>query len=113
MKLFESNEDEIVFLPYLTAKIQTLQGQCFLESGSIFEAERSLEMALKNLGHRFPKLEMMIDLNSLTQLMNLEIKLICPKKTELLNNLEGDNMDYTKQLSECLAQMFELFRVID
>ncbi|XP_043589813.1 uncharacterized protein LOC122570907 [Bombus pyrosoma] len=110
MKLFESNEDEIVLLPYLTAKIQTLQGQCFLESGSIFEAEGSLEMALKNLGYRFPKLEMMIDLNSLTQLMNLEIKLICPKKTELLNSLEGDNMDYTKQLSECLAQMFELFR---
>lgn len=56
---------------------------------------------------------MMIDLSSLTQLMNLKIKLICPKKTELLNSLEGDNVDYTKQLSECLAQMFELFRVID
>nr|XP_033201808.1 adenylate cyclase type 10-like [Bombus vancouverensis nearcticus] len=110
VKLFESNEDEIVLLPYLTAKIQTLQGQCFLESGSIFEAEGSLKMALKNLGYRFPKLEMMIDLSSLTQLMNLKIKLICPKKTELLNSLEGDNVDYTKQLSECLAQMFELFR---
>ncbi|XP_033176159.1 adenylate cyclase type 10 [Bombus impatiens] len=110
VKLFESNEDEIVLLPYLTAKIQTLQGQCFLESGSIFEAEGSLKMALKNLGYRFPKLEMMIDLSSLTQLMNLKIKLICPKKTELLNSLERDNVDYTKQLSECLAQMFELFR---
>ncbi|KAK9310730.1 hypothetical protein QLX08_000044 [Tetragonisca angustula] len=109
-KLFESDEDEIVLLPYLTAKIQTLQGQCFLESGSIFEAEETLEMALNSLGHKFPKLEMMIDLNSTVQLVNLKLKLICFNDTELKINLEGDDVDYTKQLSECLARMFDLFR---
>ncbi|KAK1122953.1 hypothetical protein K0M31_008591 [Melipona bicolor] len=110
-KLFESDEDEMVLLPYLTAKIQTLQGQCFLESGSIFEAEETLEMALNSLGYKFPKLEIMIDLNSMVQLVNLKLKLICFNDTNELNtNLEGDDVDYTKQLSECLARMFELFR---
>lgn len=103
----------MVLLPYLTAKIQTLQGQCFLESGSIFEAEEILEMALISLGCKFPKLEMMIDLNSTVQLVNLKLKLICFNDTELNTNLEGNEVDYTKQLSECLAQMFELFRVIN
>ncbi|KAF3423044.1 hypothetical protein E2986_13888 [Frieseomelitta varia] len=112
-KLFESDEDEMVLLPYLTAKIQTLQGQCFLESGSIFEAEETFEMALNSLGYKFPKLEMMIDLNSTVQLVNLKLKLICFNDTELKTNIEGDDVDYTKQLSECLARMFDLFRVIN
>lgn len=101
----------MVLLPYLTSKIQTLQGRCFLESGSIFEAEHILEMALENLGHRFPRLEIMIDLSSIVQLVQLKINLACTKDWMLDNDYVTENHDYTEQLAECLAQMFDLFRV--
>lgn len=102
----------MVLLPYLTAKIQTLQGQCFLEGGSIFEAEQSLEMALVSLGYKFPKLEIMIDLNSFVQLLCLKFKLICSRIWEHNAASEEESVDYTKQLADCLAHMFELFRVL-
>ncbi|XP_076682511.1 LOW QUALITY PROTEIN: adenylate cyclase type 10 [Andrena cerasifolii] len=110
-ELFESNEDEEVFLTYLRAKIQTLQGQCFLESGSIFEAEQTLEMALDNLGYTFPRLELMIDLKSFIQQIRLRFTLACSTDRRRNNDYEEISMDYTEQLAECLAQMFNLFRI--
>ncbi|KOC60399.1 Adenylate cyclase type 10 [Habropoda laboriosa] len=110
-ELFKENEDEVVLLPYLTAKIQTLQGQCFLESGSLFEAEQILGMAMDNLGYKFPKMEITIGLNSLIQLVDLKLKLICLKDWKLNTNYVEDNMDYIAQLAECLIQMFTLFRI--
>ncbi|XP_076763166.1 adenylate cyclase type 10 [Xylocopa sonorina] len=110
-QLFKSNEDEVVLLPYLNAKIHTLQGQCFLESGSIFEAEQTLEMAVTHLGYKFPKLEMMIDLKSISQLMDLKVKLTCRKDWRLDTDHENSGVDYTEQLATCLSKMFELFRI--
>ncbi|CAL7939791.1 unnamed protein product [Xylocopa violacea] len=110
-QLFKSNEDEVVLLPYLNAKIQTLRGQCFLESGSIFEAEQSLEMAVTHLGYKFPKLDMMIDLKSISQLMDLKVKLTCKKDWRLNTSHENNSANYTEQLAQCLTQMFALFRI--
>nr|XP_034172604.1 adenylate cyclase type 10-like isoform X1 [Osmia lignaria] len=110
-ELFKSKDDEMVLLPYLTSKIQTLQGRCFLESGSIFEAEHILEMALENLGYKFPRLEIMIDLSSTVQLIQLKMNLTCTKDWTLDNNYVTDSYDYTEQLAECLTQMFDLFRI--
>ncbi|CAK9807130.1 Adenylate cyclase type 10 [Anthophora plagiata] len=110
-ELFKTNEDEVVILPYLTAKIQTLQGQCFLESGSLFEAEQILGMAMDNLGYKFPKMEIMIDLNSFIQLVDLKFKLISLKDWRLNTNYDEDSTNYTEQLAECLIQMFQLFRI--
>ncbi|XP_026670077.1 LOW QUALITY PROTEIN: adenylate cyclase type 10-like, partial [Ceratina calcarata] len=109
-ELFHTNEDEMILLPYLSAKIQTLQGHCFLESGSLFEAEQKLVMALHNLGFKFPKMEIVIDLNSILQLIELKSRLICLKVWELDTTQEDMNVNYTEQLAECLIQMFELFR---
>ncbi|XP_076237951.1 adenylate cyclase type 10 [Calliopsis andreniformis] len=110
-ELFDFNDDEVVLLPFLTAKIQTLQGQCFLESGSIFEAEQILEMALLNLGYKFPRLEFIIDLKSIVQLIQLRLKFICFGNKKPKTDYEESIMNYTEQLAECLAQMFDLFRM--
>lgn len=102
----------MLILPYLSAKIHTLQGQCFLECGSIVEATQSLEIAIKKLGYAFPKLDMMIDLNSMVQLIKLRFKLACFVEYAFDSNDEMDSVNYIQQLAECLAQMFELYRVI-
>ncbi|XP_053973137.1 adenylate cyclase type 10-like [Hylaeus volcanicus] len=110
-ELFKSEDDELVLLPYLTAKIQTLQGQCFLESGSILEAEESFEMALAILGYKFPKMEMMIDLKSFIQLVTLRLKFSCSRKWQLDTEYDEDSVEYIEQLADCLARMFNLFRM--
>lgn len=107
-KLLELDENEIVISPFSAAKIQILQGQCLLETGSIFEAEELFEKAMLNLGYKFPKLEMMIDLNSKMQLLNLKLKFIFMKD---IKYFEEDYQDYTKQLATCLIQMFKLYRI--
>ncbi|XP_043251737.1 adenylate cyclase type 10-like [Colletes gigas] len=109
-ELFKSNEDELVLLPYLTAKIETLQGQCFLESGSIFEAEQCFDTALNNLGYNFPRMEIMIDLKAFTQLISLRLKLSCSRERKLDQEYDESSVFYTEQLADCLAQMFNLFR---
>lgn len=108
LKLLELDENEIVIFPFFAAKIQILQGQCLLETGSIFEAEELFEKAMLNLGYKFPKLEMMIDINSIMQLLNLKLKFIFMKD---IKYFEEEYQDYTKQLATCLIQMFKLYRV--
>ncbi|XP_076659700.1 adenylate cyclase type 10 [Halictus rubicundus] len=116
-QLFQKTEDEIVLLPYLHSKIQTLQGQCYLESGSLFEAENILMTALNNLGYKFPKIEMMIDIKSIEELLKLRWRLKRWDQPEVLDDRlipEGsitETVDYIEQLAECLAQMFDLFRI--
>ncbi|XP_078052180.1 adenylate cyclase type 10 [Augochlora pura] len=116
-QLFQSANDEIILLPYISAKIQTLQGQCYLESGSLFEAEKILEAALHNLGYTFPKMDLMIDIFSIKELLKLRCKLKCGYHIEDINDrvvAEGsitETVDYLEQLAECLAQMFDLFRI--
>ncbi|KZC13508.1 Adenylate cyclase type 10, partial [Dufourea novaeangliae] len=116
-KLFSATEDEVIVLPYLTSKIQTLQGQCYLESGSLFEAEQILEAALNNLGYKFPKMEIMIDLKSIAQLVQLRWKFSCINDWNLNTDYVATQSsitqcaDYTEQLAECLAKMFDLFRI--
>lgn len=107
-KLLELDENEIVIFPFFAAKIQILQGQCLLETGSIFEAEELFEKAMLNLGYKFPKLEMMIDINSIMQLLNLKLKFIFMKD---IKYFEEEYQDYTKQLATCLIQMFKLYRI--
>nr|XP_033321137.1 LOW QUALITY PROTEIN: adenylate cyclase type 10-like [Megalopta genalis] len=116
-QLFQSANDEVILLPYLSAKIQTLQGQCYLESGSLFEAEKILEAALHNLGYKFPKIDLMIDIFSTKELLRLKWNLKCGYHIESTNErvvAEGsitETVDYLEQLAECLAQMFDLFRI--
>ncbi|XP_076283495.1 adenylate cyclase type 10 [Lasioglossum baleicum] len=116
-QLFKSAEDEAILLPYIRSKIQTLQGQCFLECGSLFEAETTLLSALNNLGCKFPRLEMMIDMMSLEELLRLRWRLMCWNLTEDLENPiipEGtitETVDYVEQLAECLGRLFDLFRI--
>lgn len=111
-QLFDFTEDELILVPFLTAKIQTLQGQCFLESGSVFEAEAILNMALSNLGCKFPRLEVMIELKSVIQLIQLKLKLLCFGRGKPESDYEESMMSYNEQLAGCLARMFDLFRVI-
>lgn len=108
LKLLELDENDIVVFPFFAAKIQILQGQCLLETGSIFEAEELFEKAMFNLGYKFPKIEMMIDINSLMQLFNLKLKFIFMKD---IKYFEEEYQDYTQQLAICLIQMFKLYRV--
>nr|XP_012152584.1 PREDICTED: LOW QUALITY PROTEIN: adenylate cyclase type 10-like [Megachile rotundata] len=110
-ELFKSKEDEMVLLPYFTAKIQTLQGQCFLETGSIFEAEHILELALENLGYKFPRIEVVIDMNSMMQLTKLKMNLAYTKDWNMDTDEEAASSEYTEQLAVCLARMFDLFRI--
>lgn len=70
-------------------------------------------MALHNLGYTFPRLELMIDLKSLIQQIRLRFTLACSTDRRRDDDYEEISMDYTDQLAECLAQMFDLFRVIN
>lgn len=109
----------MIFLPYINSKIQTLLGQCYLESGSLFEAEEVLATALHSLGYSFPKMEFLIDIKTITQLIQLRWKLSCLGEFKLRDDyiMAEDSLaqaaDYTEQLASCLTQMFDLFRVID
>lgn len=108
--MFEANEEKSIALLYLTAKIQTFQGKCFLESGLLSEANRKLNEALNSLGYNFPQREFNINLKSLLQLEQLKWRLICPKPWKI-DTADEFTTNYIEQLAKCLAQMFDVFRV--
>lgn len=108
--MVESNEEKSIFLCYLTAKIQTFQGKCHLESGLISEARRKLKEAMRSLGYHFPQRKFTIDLKSTTQLELLRWRLICPKCWNI-NIADELTINYIEQLANCLALIFVVFRV--
>lgn len=108
--MIEANEEESLFLSYLTAKIRTLQGRCHLESGLLSEARKKLNEAMNSLGYHFPRHKFSINLKSTIQLKLLRWKLICPKPWKI-DTADELTMNYIEQLATCLAQMFEVFRV--
>lgn len=108
--MFESKEEEMIILPYLTGKIKTLQGRCYLESGLISEAEKKLDEAMGTLGYSFPRREFVIDLRSTVRLESLKWKLAFPKRWKI-DNADEHTVRYIEQLANCLTQMFEVFKV--
>lgn len=108
-QMFEINEEKSIVLFYLTAKIQTFQGRCHLESGLFSEAIKKLNEVMSNLGYTFPKRRFMLDLKSTVQLELLKWRLICPKHSRI--NADELTTNYIEQLASCLAQMFKVFRV--
>ncbi|EFN85820.1 Adenylate cyclase type 10 [Harpegnathos saltator] len=107
--IFDADEEELIVLPYLTAKIQTLEGRCYLESGIISEAQKKLDSAMKTLGYHFPRSEFLIRLKSVTQLELLKWKLAYPKRWRD-DAVDVDTKNYIEQLANCLALMFEVYR---
>lgn len=109
-QMFDAREEELIVLPYLTAKIQTLEGRCYLESGIISEAQKKVNDAMNTLGYHLPRNELLIGLNSATQLELLRWKLACPKRRKN-DTVDEDTRNYIEQLANCLALMFEVYRV--
>ncbi|KAG5334640.1 ADCYA cyclase, partial [Acromyrmex charruanus] len=103
-QIAESNEEKSIFLSYLTAKIQTFQGKCHLESGLISEASKKLKKAMISLGYHFPQRKFAIDLKSTTQLELLKWRLICPKRWNI-DTVDELTINYIEQLANCLALM--------
>lgn len=108
--MFESSEDRSLVLPYLTGKVQIFEGQCYLESGYLSEAKTKLDLALNTLGYGFPRQEMAIDLMSVFQLELLQWKLACRKQGSA-DVADEYTANYIEQLANCLAQLFDVFRV--
>lgn len=108
--MFDADEEDLIVLPYLTAKIQTLEARCYLESGIISEAQKKLDDAMNSLGYHFSKSEFLISLKTATQLELLRWKLSCPKLWKN-NTLDKDTTNYIEQLANCLALKFEVYRV--
>jgi len=109
-QMYEANEEELIVLSYLTAKVQTLQARCHLESGLFAEAKRKLNEAMSNLGYYFPRHKFAIDVNSAIQFELLRCRLACPKNWKI-ETIDEYSINYIEQLSNCLAQMFNVFRV--
>lgn len=107
--MFETEEKSIVLL-YLTAKIRTFQGRCHLESGLLSEAIKKLNEAINGLGYNFSQRKFMIDLKARIQLELLRWRLICPNAWKL-DTVDELTINYIEQLTNCLAQMFIVFRV--
>ncbi|KAL6429124.1 hypothetical protein ACFW04_008123 [Cataglyphis niger] len=110
-QMFETYKEESIFLSYVNAKIQTLQGRCHLESGLLSEAKKKLSDAMNSLGYYFPEHNFSINLKSTMQLELLKWKLICPKPWRI-DTVDELSINYIEQLAACLAQMFEVFRGI-
>ncbi|KAG5327734.1 ADCYA cyclase, partial [Pseudoatta argentina] len=108
-QIAESNEEKSIFLSYLTAKIQTFQGKCYLESGLISEASKKLKKAMISLGYHFPQRKFAIDLKSTTQLELLKWRLICPKGWNI-DTVDELTINYIEQLANCLVLMFVVYR---
>ncbi|RLU22084.1 hypothetical protein DMN91_006464 [Ooceraea biroi] len=108
-KMFESNKEEVVVLSYLMAKIQTLQGRCYLENGLLSEAKKKLREAINSLGYNFPSYEVLINLETTIQYELLKWRLTCPMRWKI-NTTDEQSMDYIELLANCLAQMFDVFR---
>ncbi|XP_018358134.1 PREDICTED: adenylate cyclase type 10-like [Trachymyrmex cornetzi] len=108
-QIVEFNEEKSIFLFYLTAKIQTFQGKCHLESGLISEASKKLKEAMISLGYHFPQRKFAIGLKSTTQLELLRWRLICPKRWNI-DTADELTINYIEQLANCLALMFVVFK---
>lgn len=108
--MFEINEEKSIAQLYLTAKIQTLQGRCFLESSFLSEAGKKLNEAMSSLGYNFPQRRFTIDLKSKVQLELLRWRLICSKQWKI-DTTDELTLNYIEQLADCLAQMYNVFRV--
>lgn len=108
--MFESDSEELVILPYLTAKIQTLQGRCYLENGLFSEAKKKLNDAINSLGYTFPNKNFLLNLESTMQYKLLKLRLACPMQWKG-ETTDEQIMDYIELLANCLAHMFEIFRV--
>ncbi|KYN26915.1 Adenylate cyclase type 10, partial [Trachymyrmex cornetzi] len=110
-QIVEFNEEKSIFLFYLTAKIQTFQGKCHLESGLISEASKKLKEAMISLGYHFPQRKFAIGLKSTTQLELLRWRLICPKRWNI-DTADELTINYIEQLANCLALMFVVFKYL-
>lgn len=108
--MFETNEEKSIEMLYLTAKIQTFQGRCYMESGLISEASKKLNEAMNSLDYNFPQRKFMIDLKSTIQLEQLRWRLVCPKHWKI-DTADELTTNYIEQLANCLALMFNVFRV--
>ncbi|XP_071646995.1 adenylate cyclase type 10 [Temnothorax longispinosus] len=108
-QMFETNEEKSIVLLFLTAKIQTLQGKCHLESGLLSEASKKLNEAMTSLGYNFPRRKFTIDLKSTIQLELLRWRLVCPKRWKI-DTTDEFTTNYIEQLANCLAEMFNVFR---
>ncbi|KYN02894.1 Adenylate cyclase type 10 [Cyphomyrmex costatus] len=108
-QMVESSEEKSIFLFYLTAKIQTFQGKCHLESGLISEASKKLNEAMSSLGYHFPQRKFIINLKSTIQLELLRWRLICPKRWNI-DTADELSINYIEQLANCLALMFLVFK---
>nr|KAF7425239.1 hypothetical protein H0235_007677 [Vespula pensylvanica] len=111
-QMFDPNVNDTVKFLYLIAKIQTLQGKCYFESGYTSEAEKSLDKAMKTLGYQFPQTNIMINLKTIFQLIKLKFLLFfCRRKRKNDKNEDDYVTNYLNQLAYCLAQMFEVFKI--
>lgn len=108
-QMFEINEEKSIVLLYFTAKIQTFQARCHLESGLFSEAIEKLNEVMSSLGYNFPKRRFMLDLKSTVQLELLKWRLVCPKHWKI--DTDELTTNYIEQLANCLAQIFNVFRV--
>ncbi|KAK2576827.1 hypothetical protein KPH14_005461 [Odynerus spinipes] len=109
-RMFDPDKDEMITYLYLTAKIQSLQARCYFECGHISEAERSLNRAMKTLGYKFPRLDILTGIKTMFQLKKLKLLLICPwKRKSEIENVDHVS-EYTNQLAYCLALMFDVYR---
>ncbi|KAF7401323.1 hypothetical protein HZH68_007143 [Vespula germanica] len=111
-QMLDPNMNDTVKFLYFIAKIQTLQGKCYFESGYTSEAEKSLDKAMKTLGYQFPQTDIMINLKTIFQLIKLKfILFFCPRKRKYDNDENNYVTNYMNQLAYCLAQMFEVFKI--
>lgn len=110
IQIYNTPEDELIVLPYLKGKIQTLRGRCFLESGLITEAMICFEATMKIMRYRFPTNPVMIRLRSLYLLKQQKLMLTCLRNCKV-GSVRGDAANYNDQFASCLAQMFIVYRV--
>ncbi|KAL2712439.1 adenylate cyclase type 10-like, partial [Vespula squamosa] len=113
-EIFDPSKNDTVKYLYLMAKIQTLQGKCYFESGYTSEAEKSLDKAMKTLGYQFPKTDVMIKLKTIFQLKKLKFLLFFyPRQRREVSEENNYDTKYMNQLAYCLAQMFEVYKTKD
>lgn len=95
---------------YLSAKIQTFQGRNYFHKGLLAEASRKLNDAMSTLNYNFPQHKLKIDLKSTIQLELLKWRLVCPKRWKI-DTVDEFTTNYIEQLANCLAQIFDVFKV--
>lgn len=110
IQIYNTAEDELIVLPYLKGKIQTLRGRCFLESGLIAEAMNCFEATMRIMHYGFPTNSILIRLKSLYMLEKLRLALTCLRGFRV-GILDGDPANYNDQFASCLAQIFIVYRV--